>query len=388
MSIVKCSEVVILMVSLSAMPLMRAQVKSPEGRTTTMSDRDRNGLRGPVRSCTEESTHPGATDSDGRTYPQVRFKSMTEYDVAGRIKATGNLNSDGSEWTMHYTYDASGRLLKIASGVEGRAMTETTYSYDHQGTLQSIRSGERPENPITFRYDEHGRKTKVQSSRAADYRPDVASGGSPFDALDMAPPNLPGGGSTTTIYDEHDRATRVEVRDAEGTIVNRAERTYDAQGRVLDEKQFWDNPGAMFPAEAHAKMLEESGLSPDQLREFLRAKFTELMGGQSGLCTVSFSYDDKGRPAVMRRRIFDREEEIETTYNDHGDVSSEITRSKPRAAEGDSSPLAGMLPYSEVRYSYKYDDHENWIEKTMSYRSSPDGTFQASSTVERTLTYY
>jgi hypothetical protein len=69
-------------------------------------------------------------------------------------------------------------------------------------------------------------------------------------------------------------------------------------------------------------------------------------------------------------------------------VSSEITRSKPRAAEGGSSPLAGMPPYSEVRYSYKYDDHENWIEKTMSYRSSPDGTFPASSTVERTLTYY
>ncbi len=291
-----------------------------------MSDRDRNGLHGPVRSCTEESTHPGTTDSEGRTYPQVRFKSMTEYDAAGRIKATGNLNSDGSEWTTHYTYDASGRLLKIASGVKGQAMTETTYSYDHQGTLQSIRSGERPEHQITFRYDEHGRKTKVQSSRAADYRPDVASGGSPFDALDMAPPNLPGGGSTTTIYDEHDRATRVEVRDAEGTIVNRAERTYDAKGRVLEEKQILDNPETMIPAEARAKIAEQSGHSPDQMREEIRAKLTELMAGHSGPYTVSYSYDDQGRPAVMRRRIFDQEDEIETTYNDQGDVSSETTQ--------------------------------------------------------------
>jgi hypothetical protein len=88
-------------------------------------------------------------------------------------------------------------------------------------------------------YDAQGRKTKVESSRAADYRPNVAMGGSPFEALDMAP-NLPGGGSATTIYDEHDRATRVEVRDAEGTIVNRAERTYDAQGRIIEEKQILD----------------------------------------------------------------------------------------------------------------------------------------------------
>jgi hypothetical protein len=111
--------------------------------------------------------------------------------------------------------------------------------------------------------------------------------------------------------------------------VNRAERTYDSQGRILEEKQILDHPEAMIPPEKRAKIVEQSGLSYDQLREELRTKFTELMAGHSGTYTVSFSYDDKGRPAVMRRRIFDREEEIETTYNDHGDVSSEITRSNP-----------------------------------------------------------
>ncbi len=144
----------------------------------------------------------------------------------------------------------------------------------------------------------------------------------------------------------------------------------------------------MIPAEARAKIAEQSGLSPDQLREELCTKLTELMAGHSGAYTVSYSYDDQGRPTIMRRRVFNREEEIETAYNEHGDVSSEITRSKPRAEEGGRSPLAGMLPYSEVRHSYKYDDRENWFEKAMSYRSSPDATFRASSTVERTLTYY
>ena len=349
-----------------------------------MSHVDRDGLRGPVRSCTEESTYP---DNEGRTQ-RVRTKSVTEYDAEGRITARRYINPDGSAWTTHDTYDASGRLLKSASGTEGQEVTETVYFYDAQGKLQSIRTGARSESPTTFSYDAHGRKTKVESSRAGDYRPNVATGGSPFEALDTAP-NLPGGGSATTIYDEHDRAIRVEVRDAEGTIVNRAERTYDEQGRVLEEKQILDNPETMIPAEARAKLLEQSALSSDQLREELRAKLTELMAGHSGPYTVSYSYDDKGRPTVMRRRVFNQEERIETAYNEHGDVASEITRSARRDKEGEAgTPTPGPPEYSEVRYSYKYDDRENWVEKTMSYRSSPDGTFQASSTVERTLTYY
>ena len=352
-----------------------------------MSHRDRDGVRGPVRSCTEESTHPGVTDSEGRVQ-QVRTKSVTEYDTEGRVTARRYINPDGSEWTTHDTYDASGRLLKSASGMEGQEVTETVYSYDAQGKLQSIRTGARSESPTTFSYDAHGRKTKVETSRAADYRPNFATGGSPFEALDTAP-NLPGGGSATTIYDEHDRAIRVEVRDAEGTIVNRAERTYDVQGRVLEEKQILDNPEAMIPPEMRTKMAEQSGLSSDQLREELRTKFTELMAGHSGPYTVSYCYDDQGRPSVMRRRVFDQEEKIETTYNKHGDVASEITRSARREKEGEAGTLTlGPPEYSEVRYSYKYDDRENWIEKTMSYRSSPDGTFQESSVFERTLTYY
>jgi hypothetical protein len=33
--------------------------------------------------------------------------------------------------------------------------------------------------------------------------------------------------------------------------------------------------------------------------------------------------------------------------------------------------------YSETRYSYQYDQHGNWTEKTVSYRSSSDAAFQS-----------
>ena len=79
---------------------------------------------------------------------------------------------------------------------------------------------------------------------------------------------------------------------------------------------------------------------------------------------------------------------IETTYNEHGDKAAEITRSTEIGSEQEQSASRPGLPsYSEVRYSYQYDDH-NWTEEIVSYRSSPGGAFESSSGRQRTLTYY
>lgn len=325
--------------------------------------------------------HPGMTDGDGKTYPEVHSEYTTEYDTDGRIRITRSGNSDGSQWVTRYGFDASGRLLKTASGVEGTSLTETTYSYDQQGRLQNISDDNKPDSLVTFRYDERGRKSKIEISRPADYRSDVAVGGSPFEVVDRAP-NLPGGGSATTIYDQHDRATEVQVRDANGELVNRALRTYDAQGRVIDEKQILDNPEMIIPSEVRAKIQEQSDLPPDQLWQELRTQITKLIAGQSGPYSVSYIYDTHNRINHTSRRIFNQEEEIETTYNEHGDTASEITRSARLDQETDPTTPATWLPsYSEVRYSYHYDQRENWIEKTVSYRSSPDATFQSSTVI-------
>ncbi|HEY6385299.1 MAG TPA: RHS repeat domain-containing protein [Candidatus Acidoferrum sp.] len=385
---VKQTELVILVVSLLALPLPMAQVKPPEENKAIMSDREQRGLRGPVKSCTEESTHPGMTDADGKTYPEVHSEYTTEYDADGRILATRSRNSDGSQWVTMYTYDASGRLLKVTSGVEGKAVTRTTYSYDQQGRLQNISDDAKHDSPVVFHYDERGRKTKIEISRSADYRPNTAVAGSPFEVADRAP-NLPGGGSTTTIYDEHDRATEVQVRDANGELVNRALRMYDAQGHIIEEKQILDNPETMIPSEARAKMLDESGLSADQLQRELRGQLTKLMAGQSGPYSVSYHYDTHGRVNHTTRRIFNHEEEIATIYNEHGDMESEITRSTRVTTEADPSTPAPSLPsYSEVHYSYQYDQRENWTEKAVLYRTSPAGTFQSSTVIKRALAYY
>lgn len=62
---VKRAKLVILAVSILAVPLLMARVRSPEERRATMSDREQYGLRGPVKSRTEESSRSGMTDADG-----------------------------------------------------------------------------------------------------------------------------------------------------------------------------------------------------------------------------------------------------------------------------------------------------------------------------------
>jgi hypothetical protein len=350
-------------------------------------DRAHSGLRGPVKSCKEETTFPAVAD----VRAQSRSEYTTEFDREGREISTRILQSDGASWITRSEYSPSGQVVKVVSGVEGKVVTTTSYIYDDQGRIQRIvpdTPGENPmSQPISFHYDQHGRKTSTVSSTAADYSANMASGLGPFEALDL-PPNLPGGGTATTIYDEHDRPTEVEVRDAKGELVMHATRTYDSEGKVTAEKQFHDNFAPMIAPEAHEKILQDSGLSSEQLATLLQTELPKLMGGHTDSYTISYAYDVHGRVSHTSRRVFNQQDEIDTTYSEHGDVDSEVTRSTEIPSADGTPPDAGRSPYSEVRYTYQYDEHGNWTEKTAAYRSSRDENFQSSSTIKRTLTYY
>jgi hypothetical protein len=239
----------------------------------------------------------------------------------------------------------------------------------------------------------------VQVSRPEDYLPNAAFSGSPFQVAD-APPNLPGGGSATTVYDEHDRPTEVQVRDAQGELVSRAVCIYDAQGRVVEEKQILDNPERIIlaeilssdmPAKVRAKILDESS----GIREQLREQFTELMGGQAGPFSMAYSYDAQGRVKQTRSRIYNREDTIETTYNEHGDIVEECTTSAKSIPAGvtfspdekgslvpDEPPQPDLRTSIPIHYTYQYDSFGNWTEKVEERDQQPFMTRR------RQLTYY
>jgi hypothetical protein len=354
--------------------------QNPDGsRKAPPSDRVRSGFRGQVRICVQETTYPAVTSSNGKQFPEWTQRTESEYDQDGRLVSTRNRNSDGSFWMVRNTY-ASGKLLKTTSGKEGQPPKVTSYAYDDQGRLGSITDSSAPDNPTTFQYDERGRKTKVQKSRAEDYRSNTAFAGSPMQVADSRP-NLPGGGTAITTYDENDRRVEVRIQDAQGTEVSRTVSVYDEQGNVTEEKQILDDPLNLIPADARARILADSGASGAELREQLK----EFMGGHEGANSESYSYDAQDRVKETRRRIFNHNETIETTYNEQGDIAVEIRRSLPGSNEQEQ-PLPAQN--SEAHFTYQYDDHGNWTEKVTSNSSSPGAPFETTGTIRRTLTYF
>ncbi|MGH9494298.1 MAG: hypothetical protein ACRD3B_04810 [Candidatus Sulfotelmatobacter sp.] len=377
------AKVVALAFSLFITQSLTAQTTVRPNHMKAKSDRDQEKLRGPVKSFTTEHAFPIRTDAQGNAIPEVHFTSTTEFDLQGHNVLSRNSNSDGSTWINRHTYDESGRLLKDESGTEGQALTVTSYAYDAQGRLQSVNGSS---SPVSFHYDEHGRKTEIKTLRPEDYRGNVASGLGPFDSL-QALPNIPGGGTSTTIYDDQDRPAEVQLRNDSGDVVRRAVRNYDDRGNVIQEEQIQDRSEAMFPPEVLQQTGEQSGRSLDDMRKELREQLTKLMGGNS-MYRLSYRYDDLGRLTHTSRRIFNMQSEIETTYNDHGDVESEITRDSASTSGSLESPTVHPPGYSESRYSYQYDSFGNWTEQSISYRNRPDEPFQGASTTKRTLTYY
>src|SRR5690242_18016399 len=90
---------------LSVSPAWLALAQQPFQTNTSMSDRDNAGLRGPVKTLTEEQVF---SDADGQ---QSRTTTTTHYDPDGRILENRMENPDGSGWITSYTYHSDGRLL-------------------------------------------------------------------------------------------------------------------------------------------------------------------------------------------------------------------------------------------------------------------------------------
>lgn len=87
---------------------------SPFTPSSQVSDRERAGLRGPVRTVSGGST-------------------KTEYDLAGRLisqRWLPNPDSEASETIRTLTYDGSGRLLTETVRTGSGILSDKVYSYD------------------------------------------------------------------------------------------------------------------------------------------------------------------------------------------------------------------------------------------------------------------
>ena len=358
-----------------------------------MSDREKAGLHGPVRTCVEETILP-----DGKSY-----LTTTEYDPDGRTLTSRTTNSDGTGWITTKTYDVDGRLTRTISGNSREPGVESVYIYDEVGRLVSITNSPHEGDRIDFHFDEQGRKTATQrfDPKTLQRARTTAYAVSAWDAAGVGA-GVPIGGSIVSIYDGHDQPTEARVLDPAGQTVTRFVRTFDANGRVVEENQEQENPGLMFAkmfsAEEQAK-LDDKGM--EALNKGAKAMLSGLRGSGS-----SYSYDAHGRIVESRERNFAFEKITTILYNAQGDKSEERTAITnnwvfpvdvsfsidengnlvfEQSQAGESSSAGLPSGDSKLHYSYQYDSYGNWVEQTVNHGSRADEPLSVN---RRKLTYY
>jgi YD repeat-containing protein len=354
------------------------------GENSSMSDREKAGLRGPVELYTEEHTFPAVDNVPARTYT-----TATKFSPKGRILQSTNSNASEAgpqEFSTTYTYDSAGRLLKKTSAGPGSPTTEIKYSYDEKGQIISI-TGD-PLGASSFEYDNNGRKTRIMSAPSKPLVPEGTQYMFPMPEGEDPYLPVPAGGHAKILFNERGQPVEWQVSDANGNLVNKLIRNYDENGRLAELRYTIESFQYLLPAEAQQELMADPGAA-----EEMAAQLTNLLGEQRNLTTITYSYDADGRLIEQHHYTgYSMEGTTKITYNDHSDKLEErqFTTGDPNPP---SSPQPTEVssrtsPYSReshVQYSYKYDNFGNWTEQTT---GSPTSANNDGTVIRRTLIYF
>lgn len=340
-----------------------------------MSDREKAGLRGPVKSCLEGFTE-------------------TIYDEAGRLPTTRHMNPGSSDWVSMRSYDGAGRLTKIMSGKAGEVASETLYAYDEKGrvaevsarNVKALVANPTPLAP-SFPRELPNRGGVVV---AMDF-----SGDPPGGEIDVGP-----GGTVIALHDDFGQWTELSSFDDQRRLRAKSVRKYDANGRIIEESISLENPALLYVdriAEVSGRKLD------DKQQEALNKGLKLMIGGRKGT-GAWYSYDSQGRIAEVCRRNIAVEAITKVSYNEHGDKSEERVTLGPNLAsvgfsiQADGTlipsrpvpnePPAPTFPNESYLYTYEYrgyDEHGNWTEMTRVHKMGPEEYVGNS---RRTLTYH
>lgn len=276
-----------------------------------MTDREKSGLRGPVRLCETERDY---------VYPDRRWRThtTTTYSPAGLLLEERHRNPDGSQWSIVCRYDESGRILERAEPrLAGPQLL--LYRYDLAGRLERVvaRSADDGERLCEeYRYDAAGRRT-------ATAYPDPALRDKVHVSLECAFETSTDAASIVTLFDDRDRPVERVFYEPNGFVGHRILMHYDAAGRLIEQGE-----------------SEGGGIIRDDLRHL-------------------YLYDPDGRlveKTMYHYGLWTIHQEF--AYNEHGDTVEERQRQ--------TGGISGEEPDRswQNESSYRYDDRGNWVERT------------------------
>lgn len=354
------------------------------GKTESMTERDRWGLRGPVHVCRLQRTWPSRRCSENTCEIEARGDiSIVEFRLDGSLASRWHQNPDGSGWQTTYDYDHTPRLVAMRTKNSFELFNLQIYDYDDAGRLTRViertqSGGDRVVE--SYRYSSIGRKIKTLHIDLAAQRPNTqyAWGVEGTDSTY----STRGAVTLTTLYNERDQPAEVLFCDGTGGALSRVEFRYDLDGNLIEETQ--TNTAETLPPE----ML--STLNRAQL-EMLRG----LLGAGGKPIRRVHRYDERGRRVQTSSQHGPLGGNSKTTaYNDHGDPIEEVFERDEREYNVDEEGRLSGVPTresasrSEARFCYQYDAHGNWVMKTVESRIGTANDFVTASVEQRTISYF
>lgn len=335
-------------------------------------DREKQGLRGPVKSVRAVAAQ--FEEQDGRLVEKPWFGHTTTFDRDGRLIEQVNSNPDGSQWRAVNDYSDSGRLLATRGyDPSGALSSEVRYVYDDEGRLaaeQHVTQDGSVTTPITYAYDTEGRRVKVQEYDLP-VEEDVVIG------IEGTSTSIGTGGvrRVETRYDRQGEAVEVKVFNAEGALASRVEVTRDALGASLEEAQY---AGDVFPFDPRSKG-EAGALTEEQQAEFA-SEVARLFAPGAPVSKHTHRYDAEGRLVESVLTMMDMEASRQTfSYDDAGNKTEEVSY------DADGKVV------SKAIFTREYDEYGNWTQELVSTASNPEAEFESSTqahVTRRVLTYW
>jgi hypothetical protein len=297
-----------------------------------LSDRERAGLRGPVKTC---------SDLTGRG---IGFN--TDYSSDGRLLG----------------YRAVGAFPGLALLGMSDIVDVTTEFYDKQSNKTKVCRVSIIGMTDEFQYDEQGRKTRVRKISPSSI---ISGYGARFVSITFevaeAGGTLSGGGTVTTRYDENDQPIESLVRNSGGELVMKFNHNY-TNGRLISET-------LVIVRDFEAMRQMEEGA-----RTFMLSHPVER----------SYTYDDDDRVIRRLTQAGNSKEDESKTYNFKEDESK--TYNEQEDEDWTLMIRSGIDDErrSEFRYLYQYDSHGNWTERTTINTDQPSNP----NSQRRTLAYH
>jgi hypothetical protein len=341
------------------------------------TDREKHGLRGPVRSVHVETAQ--FEEQDGQVAEKPWFSHTTTFNRGGWLTEQINRNPDGSEWRTVSDYSDSCKLLVTRTYDPSGALSgEVRYIYDDEGRLvaeQHVTQDGEVTTPTTYAYDGGGGKIKVQEL-------DFPGGAGVLIGIEGTSTSVSAGEAKRieTRYGDRGEAVEVKVFNYAGSLVSRVEITRDARGNPLEETQYVGDVVPFGPCASDSCPTEEMAALTEEQKEEFAAEVARLFSPGTAMSKHTHKYDAEGRLIESKLTMMGMEASRQTfAYDEAGNKSEEVSYNEDRTLG------------SKAIFTRDYDEHGNWTKELVSTASSWDAEFGLSTPVHvtrRTITYY